>query len=429
MTGADGFVVFPAATSSAFADQLGAAEFLTHVGPLLEAGTVGAYGPKVADWYEWNRQGGYNPHEVVDGKVCAFAGWLGWGRGKDNSSNKALNAWTSALNAHFDAKFQVRPFNTHFVTRLKKRFHDAQLARTMASLAPGALLPKEARVGLPPSGIATLWWAMHRAQGVELHRLLLMTASLMFLVRPATVWAFQEGDFDVLATPCGRIFVVLISRDVKRHPELKVAPDRREIEVPLVWGHPLLVWAYALFRARREDRAWETLLGREAALQRGGSAKMSEWLRAACPPTLLRLPEGRRLSSYSLRIAGVSGMRVGLHVEAEFVMRWGLWRSLAMVDTYTETAYGRGAIVGRLFSWAGARQFQEAGVFVTNTTADGAAAAFRGVASTEHGDTSAAAVPQLAPTAVHILIPQPGEWHSGVAAAARGRRRRLQSGH
>ena len=45
-----------------------------------------------------------------------------------------------------------------------------------------------------------------------------------------------------------------------------MAPDRREIEVPLVRGHPLMVWAYALFRARREDRAWETLLGREAAL-------------------------------------------------------------------------------------------------------------------------------------------------------------------
>jgi len=189
----------------------------------------------------------------------------------------------------------------------------------MALLPAAALEPKEARIGLPPSGITLLWWDMHRASGVTLARLLLCASVLLFLVRPATVWAFRPGDLDVLIAGKA-IFITCVSRSVKRHPEFLTNPNRRELEVPLEEGHPLFVFAYAIFRARRCRVDWCTQLRREAGAQKHGAARMSAWLRAACPPERLPLPAGRRLSAYSLRIAGVSALRVALHVEPDFVM-------------------------------------------------------------------------------------------------------------
>ena len=403
--------------------MLGAAEFLDNVGALLQESTVESYAPKVQDWYDYNRLGGFDAAEVVDAKVCAFAGWIGWGRGEKNTTDKQFNAWTSALNGHFDAKYQIRPFNTHYVRRLKGRYKEAQLARTMALLPVDALEPKEARIAVPPSGVQLLLWQLHRASGVELFRLLSMTATLLFLSRPATVWAFEPGDYDVLATPAGGVYIVCVSRSVKRHPEYVANPDRREIEVPLGDGaHPLVILAFALLRARRCSPTWERQLQLESPLQRHGAARMSAWLRTACPPKLLALPAGRRLSAYSLRIAGVSAMRVALHVEPDFVKRWGLWTSPSMVECYTDGTYGRGVILVQLFGWATARQFSDTGAETAGALCGGAAWA---LGRLREGQTTAAARLPPATTTTRVVLAPPAYAMLPAAAGRLARRRRL----
>lgn len=423
---ADGFRVFPGALSEEFGSVLGAAEFKENVGSLLQESTMETYAPKIMDWYEYNRVGNFNPAEVVDAKVCAFAGWLGWGRGSKSTRDKALNGWTSALNGHFDAKYQTRPFNTHFVRRLKQRYHDAQFKRTMALLPADALEPKEARIGLPASGLGILIWKIGFASGKELYRLLLLMAIALFLVRPATVWAFEPGDYDIMATPAGGLFIVCISRSVKRHPEYMISPNRREIEVPLVMGHPLAVIAFGLFRARRCSPTWATQLRVEQGQQKHGAARMSAWLRAACPPKQLALPAGRRISAYSLRIAGVSAMRLVLHVEPEFVRRWGLWSSFAMVDTYTRFDYGPGAVLAQLWGWASSQQWRGTEVLAQGAAASGATAALLRLA--QHGDTTAPTAAAPATTTRRVVLMPPADGYSPAAAARYGRRRRLLRG-
>ena len=325
--------------------------FQEHIGELVQQTTAEVYAPKVRDWYAYNDQAGYDARDVCDSKVMAFAGWLGWRRGAKNSRDKCLNAWTSALNGHFDASWGLRPFNTHAVTALKKRYRDAQLTRTMAMLPADALEPKEARIGLPASGITTLLWQMVAARGAELYRLLLQIGTMLFLPRPATLWALEGGDYCLVMAP-GRLFIVFVSRSVKRHPEYVVNPNRREIEVPRNAECVLAQVAYALYRAQREDPDWCTQLRRECTLQKHAAARVSKWLRAAVSQASIALPAGRRLSSYSLRIAGVSAMVVALRVDLDFVRRWGLWTTVQMVYIYRQEDYGRSDILGQLFGWA-----------------------------------------------------------------------------
>ena len=81
------------------------------------------------------------------------------------------------------------------------------------------------------------------------------------------------------------------------------------------------------------------------------------------------------ISAYSLRIAGVSAMRLVLHVEPEFVRRWGLWSSFAMVDTYTRFDYGPGAVLAQLWGWASSQQWRGTEVLAQGAAASGATAA------------------------------------------------------
>jgi hypothetical protein len=425
--GIDGFVEFPGALCTTFPAQLGAAEYLEHIGPLLQASTLVNYGPKVRKWFEYNQCGGYDPHLVTNAKVCAFAGWLGWGQGVRSSRDKTFNGFTSALNGYFDAKFQTRPFNSHYIKQLKSKYHDAQLCRTMAALPEGALEPAEARIGLPPSGIGSLWWQVHRATGVPLFRTVLLCDMVVSIVRPATVWALEPGDIDVIGTPDGRLYIVMISRSVKRHPEYLLCPDRREIEVPLVEGHPLLVLAYAIFRARRLDSAWCTQLRREVPLQRNAAARVSAWLRAAVPPTQLALPAGRRISAYSLKIAGVSAMRIALNVEPDFVRRWGLWSAgpggLRMVEKYTDVTYGRSELLGQLFGWARSRQFECTVTLPDGATADKAAIGL--LAAAQRRDTTALRDLEPATSTRHLVILPPRDFSVSMEALRRQRARRL----
>ena len=415
--------------SNQFATQLGAAQFLEFIGPLLQASTVEKYGPRVKDWYEYNRLGGFDPAEVVDAKVCAFAGWLGWGRGSKNTTNKCLNDWTSALNGHFDAVAQVRPFNTHYVRALKGRYRDAQLSRTLARIADDddALEPVETRIALPPSGIALLVWEIAGAPpGERLSGLLLMTAVLLFCCRPATVWAFQPGDYGVMCTAAGGIFIVCISRSVKRHPEFLLTPDRREIEVPRQEGHPLLVIAAALFRAGRHDTAWATTLSRQVPLQKHAAARMSRWLRSVCPKATLLLPAGRKLSSYSLRIACVCAMRLSLQVSVEFIRGWGLWRSLDMVERYTQPSYGSGLVLQQLFGWAQHTQFR-AKALALGAGTTGLADALAAANGASTGDTTAATVEPPVIAARAVLVHATPRGGLAVRARQRGLQRRALS--
>ena len=426
------FRAFPCALSAEFGQQLGAAEFRDHIGPLLQGSTLKQYTPRVLDWYEYNRIGGFDPAEVVDAKVCAFAGWLGWARGVKNTTNKCLNDWTSALNGHFDARYHVRPFNTHYVTALKRKYRDAQLARTLARIAEapsdGRREPKETRIALPPSGISRLVWQIGSTPaGTRLAELLLLTPPLLFLCRPATVWAFEPGEYTLLCAPCGRLYIVCISRSVKRHPELMLTPDRREIEVPLVAGHPLLVIAHAMFRAGRHDSTWATTLRKQAPQQEHAAARMSRWLRSSCPKAALALPSGRTLSSYSLRIAGVSAMRLSLQVSMEFVRGWGLWRSLDMVERYSQHGYGQGLVLGECFGWAQIAQFgpralalhaREAGLGDMRAAALAASA----------GDTVAAALAPPAASVRRVQVHAPPRGRGATLARTRGARRRALVG-
>ena len=339
-------LAFPAQGSRGFSQALGAREFATFIGPLIMAGTQRGYDAKVHDWYAYNEAAGYHPHEVCDAKVFCFGGWL-----SSRSKNRDFNSWTSGLNGHFDELFGCRPFNSHRITQYKKVFKRKQLERTMSQLPAGALEPAEARMALPATGFAIIEdsCAHVRNNDDKLCRFLLMLVSVLFILRPATVWAFQPGDVCCVQIPNG-VAIVCISRSVKRRPELLSAPNRREIVVyDDDIDSPLGRIATAILRVQHVRWDWCCQVSREAGLQKDGSAVLTRWLREAVGNNL-RLPPGRRLSSYSLRIMGASAASAAGR-DINWIRLWGLWKTPLQVYTYIQDDYGHSEYATSLFSF------------------------------------------------------------------------------
>ena len=267
--------------------------------------------------------------------------------------NKDLNSWTSAINGFFDSHRGVRPLNTHTITNLKKRYHDKQLLRTLQRLGPNALEPAEARIGVPPGGLQILLRdAVAAAANVVLcSRLVLLLVITVFFVRPATMWAFEPYDVSVYMGG-GHAYLVCVSRKVKLRPEFLVTPNRREVDVPIDESHPLCQLAYLVYRMQTQTRGrWCCALREQIAERKRAPEIVTEWLRTALTPTRLPLPSGRRLSSYSLRIAGIS-ICSAHHVDAEWICRWALWRSKDMAERYTQRDYARSTIGAQLMCFA-----------------------------------------------------------------------------
>jgi hypothetical protein len=262
--------------------------------------------------------------------------------------------WTSAINGFFDAHSGTRPLNTHTVSRLKRRYHDKQLARTMALLPEGALGPREARYAVPGSGLEMLLQDAVRAADVSLRlRLVLMLVSVVFYSRPATVWGFEPWDVCVYVAGGSSVYLACVSRHVKMHPEYLTTPNRREVRVPTGdVTHPLAQLAWCVWRLQvATNGTWCTGLRRVAGKQSAASGVITGWLRSSLPQTRLPLPAGRLLSSYSLRIAGVS-IAAAHHVDSEWIVRWALWTSKAMAERYTQRDYGRSEFAAMLLYFA-----------------------------------------------------------------------------
>ncbi|MDC0510994.1 hypothetical protein OAN61_01150 [bacterium] len=170
--------------------------------------------------------------------------------------------------------------------------------------------------------------------------MVLLLVITVFFTRPATVWAFQPYDVSVYMGE-GHAYLVCVSRKVKHRPELLVTPNRREVDVPIDGSHPLCHLAYLVYRMQIQTRGrWCCTLREQMADPKRAPEIVTEWLRTALPPTRLLLPHGRRLSSYSLRIVGISIFSAH-HVEAEWICRWALWRSKDMAERYTQRDYAR----------------------------------------------------------------------------------------
>ena len=183
----------------------------------------------------------------------------------------------------------------------------------------------------------------------KLCRFLLMLVSVLFILRPATVWAFQPGDVCCVQIPSG-VAIVCISRSVKRRPELLSAPNRREIVVyDDDCDSPLGRIATAILRVQHVRWDWCCQVSREAPLQKDGSAVLTRWLREAVGNNL-RLPPGRRLSSYSLRIMGASAASAAGR-DINWIRLWGLWKTPLQVYTYIQDDYGHSEYATSLFSF------------------------------------------------------------------------------
>jgi hypothetical protein len=338
-------VAFPREGTLEFSNVLGAADYDSCIGPLIRASTSSNYDTKCQDWFQYNNEGGFDYRNVCDAKVKCFAGWLFRRR-----RNKDLNAWTSALNNYFDTNFGCRPFNTHQITALKKKYKEKQSARTALTQPEGALEPAEARMGLPASGLAMLEEMATTAGGGVLYRILLQFISVLFIVRPNTVWGFEPGDVSVIHVGRGVRSIVCISRVVKRHPEFLSAPNRREVPVPPGRG-PLQRWCDRLEYAQWEEFRWCTQLRSECNLAGGASQKLTDWLRKLLPARRLRLPPGRKISSYSLRIMGASAAAAAGY-DTNWIRCWGLWKTPLQVFTYIQDDHGYSDYCQQLFSFA-----------------------------------------------------------------------------
>ena len=351
-------VSFPVHGDRTYSTQVGVKHAQSFIGPLLEASTVESYGKKVQHWFQFNAAGGYDWREITDSKFYAFAGWLADPAG-GNSTNKCLNDWTSAINGFFDIKFGCRPCNTHYIGRLKKKYHAAQLARTVSRLPPGRPMPKEARVGVPIEGFVQM-------EQIALSENTLRTvwAACCFLIsifwlRPNTLWHFREGDvrFDTAAG-----VLVLTIRGVKRWPELQASPARREVPIPANPRHPRRRLVEAMLRAQDVDPLWYLELRRTSTVG-NAAGTVSAWMRDLMPLEHVQrwLPAGKRLSAYSLRICGVSVCKAYEYSDA-WMQDWGFWRSVTQALTYVQSPpYGRQSFLGAVFDFAVAARFADSG--------------------------------------------------------------------
>ena len=350
-------VDFPRRDEPGFQLQLGAKQCVEFIGPLLVDSTTQQYGRRVDDWFRYNLLNGNDWREVCDDKVMAFGGWL-----TERSDDKTFNMWTSALNNFFDLRFGCRPFNTHTIGKFKKKYRQAVVARTMRRLPPGAKQPKEARVGMPQLGFAIVGQRAKTApaarRGVELARAGLQFVLTLFMLRPATVWGFEDGD--VYIDWSGMLLVIIV-RVCKRWPELLLAPARREVPIPADVNHPRRRLIDVMQLAAEHDTQWYRQLARTATKATAAST-MGKWMLETFTPAVhqrLGLVGGYKVSPYSWRIAAVSVCH-GLKISDEWITEWGYWHTKLQFLTYVQGGrkddkrppYGRPLFVGRLFDFA-----------------------------------------------------------------------------
>ena len=98
---------------------------------------------------------------------------------------------------------------------------------------------------------------------------------------------------------------------------------------------PLSVLCRAVFRLQRNDGAWCCQLRRECVQQKDAASVLTRWLRAELPDARLGLASGQYISSYSLRIAGVS-FALAAGYDLEWCRKWGLWKTPSQVHTYNK---------------------------------------------------------------------------------------------
>ena len=345
-------VSFPRTTQRSFQLALGAGHFLEFVGELQEWSTIRSYGPRVRDWMQYNFLGGYDWREVTDAKVCAFAGWLSDPAGR-GSTDKCLNGWTSAINDFFDKSFGVRPFNTHTVARLKKKYHQKQLERTLHRLQLGNSRkpePKEARLALPALGFRSIARQGLVRKGVWLSRAGSLFVLAAFVLRPNTVQGFFAGD--VRLQPQTRTIWILV-RQCKRWPELRAMPAAREIDVG-ARGSVLDRVFELLLAAERADPLWYLQLARHATPESAATVA-ARWVRELCPAADVPCPPGRKYTAYSLRIAVVSTMWA-YSMDERWIQSWGYWRTKDQYLTYVRKNFGRHPLIAGLVSFGFALQ-------------------------------------------------------------------------
>lgn len=344
-----GVVSFPRLGDARWKLALGAKHYGEFVGALIETSTERQYGDKVDDWMQYCHIGGFDWREVTDSKVQAFAGWLSdpCGRG---SRDKTLNGWTSALNNHFDRCFGVRPFNSHLITRLKKKYRDKQTARTLQCLVdrvPGYVEAKDQRLALPASGFAVL---VDDAQldwrGRVLAGIAIILLIAVFLLRPNTVWGFEPGDV-VLLRALRRICIIV--RVCKRWPELRLSPAAREVQCGGP-GTPLGVIFDVMCRAEDTDPLWYRRVRDEAPEASGAAARVTAWLRERCDEQRVPRQGGRNFSAYSIRIAIASTMWA-YRMDERWIQTWGYWRTEAQYKTYVREYYGRHPFVAGIVAF------------------------------------------------------------------------------
>ena len=343
---------FPRANHHAFKLALGGAHFLSFVGPLQEWSTARSYGPKVQDWMQFNWLGGYDWREVIDSKVCAFAGWLADPAGR-GSSDKCFNGWTSALNDYFDKSFGLRPFLGHTIKRLKKRYHDKQLARTLGALVVGRSRvpePKEARLGLTAVGFMVMLDDARAGSGRPRWRIASLFVLAVFLLRPNTVQGFQTGDVVLLRA---RRAICILVRQVKRWPELRLAPAPREVICGAA-GTPLGEVFDVLLAAEAENPRWYLALAQSATADSAGTVA-SKWVQDVCDVGRVPRPEGRNFTAYSLRIAIASTM-FAYRMDERWIQAWGYWRSQDQYKSYVREHFGRQPFLAGLVSFGFALQ-------------------------------------------------------------------------
>ena len=345
---------FPGANTAAFRYALGARHFVSFVGELTEWSTMQQYAGKVRDWYTYNQLGGYDWRRVSDDKVCAFAGWLSDPNGR-NSRDKTLNGWTSALNDHFDKIFAARPFNTHRISRLKKRYRERQVARTLNQLAVRPAdehhkhEAKDQRLAMSAIGFKVMFDDGVRLGGVIAAQVCLVFIAAVFLLRPNTVQGFILGD--VYLDTARRIIFIFV-RQVKRWPELRHTPAGREVQcgrsdTPLGAIFDLMVSTHA------NNPRWYLALARSASVSTAASV-FSGWIRARCDDRVPR-NSGRHFSGYSVRIAIASTMWA-YRMDERWVQSWGYWKTAAQYLTYVRKHYGRHPYVASLVSFGFALQ-------------------------------------------------------------------------
>lgn len=301
---------------------------------MLELGTRTQYNPKVKLWLEYNSLGRWDPLDAPDAKIKAFSGWL-----FSRSTDKALNGFTSAINDYIDTACGARPLNTHEVRKLKSRYHDKQLARTMQRLPPDALEPKEARWTLPPAGLNLMLVTARSAVGTVLFKIGVMLIVLALFCRPATVWGLQAGDF-VLTAPvdglrrAGQVWYAW--REVKRHPEYRTQPVEDVMPVPPDTTHTRRQVYEVWRRCEQEDPLWYLLLARLGS-KSDAAPTVTRWVRESFNGNI-QVPPGRRLSSYSLRRVGPTASFHSGRCKSWATAK-GHWTSEHQIDSYVERRF------------------------------------------------------------------------------------------